>query len=201
VRSASSWYAPSSNLRALLILQIARIQVITRIQKRVLETDKSEQRKRQRLLDGPDDVTLPHIPLLPLPDLIPFEHIQNACSETLLHGTPAVLQRQQSFERPSLSQDTPSAALPDLVPLEHNQNISFGDPSLLQRTSGVPQPIQNAPFQHPSIRQGTPSLPLPDLIPLEVAPLPPDIDSEVRNFLSNLDPGRRMGESHISTAV
>jgi hypothetical protein len=72
VHAASSRYAHSSYLRALLILQIARIQNIIRIQKRVLETDDTEQRKRQRLLDGTDDVSLP---LLPLPDLSPFEDL------------------------------------------------------------------------------------------------------------------------------
>jgi hypothetical protein len=92
-------------------------------------------------------------------------------------------------------------ALPEVIPLEHSQNISFEDPSLLQRTAGIPQPIQNTSFQHPSIRQDTLSIPLPDLIPLEVAPLPQDIDSEVRRFLSNLNPGSSVGESHASTAT
>ncbi|KAF7134038.1 hypothetical protein CNMCM5793_005618 [Aspergillus hiratsukae] len=179
----------------------ARIQNILQAQKHALVTDDTEQRKRRRLLDSPNDITLPHVPLLPLPDLIPLEQLQNGYSETLFQGAPAILRHQESVERPSLSQDTPSVALPDLIPLELPQNISFEDPSLLQRTADIPEPIQNTSFQHPSIRQDTPSIPLPDLVPLEVAGLPQDIDSEVRRFLSNLNPESCVGESQIATAV
>lgn len=115
------------------------------------------------------------------------------------NGTETRKRRRLDLASPShvTSQNTPRDQFPDLFPLEHTRTLSSEDPFGLQSTATGLENSQNAlpdlvPVEHSqgvsfgnlSFSQDTP---IPDLYPIELG-LPQDIEAEVRNFVSNLEP-------------